>query len=344
MPDIEQDRWDIALDRVARVERASSILKSRLFPRRFFYAKRSAWATPAGLDVLPLDQQHEAPIGHTRARVRAESVLIGKFDVQQEVRLRAFYPKDGTSIRYQTGGKNNGVIRTVNAYNNVRHHAPDLMPVVYDHGTILDGRGAFLVEETVIGETANRLQLEAIIGPLTQQLHAVHQGVGVTDKTASEVLGRHSRGLWNEFIELHNIDPRIDAKVQELFERDSLLEVSQTHGDLVNSNILVHDNDFVLVDWEWASIKPIAFDMAKMIINVSDLETALQNMHSGLGGKLGTKKSHYTFREQVALALVQTLTFYKRQSIKARKARRTAALRRQTNKRVRSLTKLLEVA
>lgn len=343
MPDIEQDRWDTALNRVARIERDSDLLKRRLLPRRFSYAKRSAWATPAGLDVLPADQHHKEPSGHTRARVRAESVLIGKFDVQQEVRLRAFYPDAGLSIRYQTGGKNNGVIRTVNAYKKVQPHAPALMPAVHDHGTILEGRGAFLIEETVAGETATRSQLEALITPLTQQLRAVHQGVGISDKTAGTVLGPHSQGLWNEFVELHGVDAIIDQKVRRLFDRDDLLEVSITHGDLVNSNILVKDHEFVLVDWEWASVKPIAFDMAKMIINVSNLEQTLQSMHAGLGGDLGTKTSHYTFREQLALALVQTLTFYKRQSVKARKAKRTAALARQTDKRLRALTKLLEV-
>ena len=341
VPDIHQERWINAFDRVARVERESSLLKSRFFPRRFSYAKRSAWATADGLNVLPEDQQHETSSARLRARVRAESVLIGKFDVQKEVRLRAFYPNNGISTRYQTGGKNNGVIRTVRAFEKVRDHAPALMPEVYEHGTILDGRGAFLVEETVQGETATRAQLESLIDPLTKQLGAVHRGVGISDKRASVVLGRHSLGLWNKFVELHDLDPLIDEKVQELYSRDSLLEVSLTHGDLVNSNILVDDNRFVLVDWEWASIKPIAFDMAKMIINVSDIEDVLQRMHSGLGGSLGTKSTHYMFREQVALALVQTLTFYQRQLVKARKAKRTGALTRQTNKRVKALTELL---
>lgn len=344
MPDIDRSRWKIALNRVAQIERKSNALKGRLLPKNFSYSKRSAWSTPVGLESLPADQQHALPgTGRVRARVRAESVLIGKFDVQAEVRLRAFYPHNGLSIRYQTGGNNNGIIRTVNAFEKVREYAPHLMPTVYDHGTILDGRGAYLIEETVVGESATRSELESIIFPLATQLHAVHQGAGVTQKYASQALGRRAPELWNEFVELQNINPELDEKVRQLLKRDDLLEVSLTHGDLVNSNILIHENNFVLVDWEWSMIKPIAFDMAKIIINVSHFEKVLEDMQTGLGGYLGIKKSHYTFREQVALALVQTLTFYKRQSIKARKAKRTGALQRQTKKRLNALERLLAV-
>lgn len=344
MSNIERERWDIALKRVAAIERRSNVLKSRLLPKKFAYASRSAWSTQEGLEVLPRDQQHQWPgQGQTRARVRADAVLIGKFDVQAEVRLRAFYPQNDRSIRYQAGGKDNGILRTVNAHDKVRHFAPKLMPTIYDHGTILKGRGAYLIEETVEGETATRPQLETIIASLTEQLQQVHEGVGVSDKRASAVLGRHARSRWEAFLDQHSLDPRINERVQQLFNRDNLLEVSLTHGDLVNSNILVEDDRFVLVDWEWSSTKPIAFDMAKIIINVSDLNKFLHEMHTGLGSHLGARQSHYTFREQVALALVQTLTFYTRQSVKARKANRTAALKRQTTKRVNALTELLEL-
>jgi len=341
---IEHDRWVNAFDRVAMIERKSDLLKPRLLPRKFHYASRSAWSTGAGYDTLPQDQQPQrASQGHVRTRLRAESLLIGKFDVDEEVRLRAFYPKPGLSIRYQTGGKTNGVTRTVNAHKKVHRYAPNLMPTVREHGTILNGRGAFLIEETVKGETATRTELETLMVPLTQQLHAVHQGVGIADKKASSILGHRARERWEDFVKLHDLDPQLDQKVKKLLDRDALLEVSLTHGDLVNSNILVDEDDFVLVDWEWSMTKPIAFDLSKMIINVPDIDTTLRNVQTGLG-EVGTRKSHYSFREQVALALVQALTFYKRQLHRARKAKRLGPLKRQTTKRVNALTKLLEAA
>ena len=294
--------------------------------------------------MLPEDQQHKDVIsGSTRARVRAEAVLIGKFDVQSEVRLRAFYPTTNSTIRYQAGGPNNGIVRTVTAYNHVKDYAPSLMPKVYDHGSILDGRGAYLLEEMVLGETATRSQLEDIIVPLTSQLHAVHQGVGITSKSASEALGSRHMSRWKEFTELRELDQGLVRAVDKLHTRNALLEVSLTHGDLVNSNILVTGDNFFLVDWEWFSIKPIAFDMGKMISNVSNIDRTLADMHEGLGSHIGTKTDFYSFREQVALALVQTLTFYKRQLVKARKAKRTGALERQTVKRLSALKKLLEL-
>lgn len=345
MATIEYKRWETALQRVRKIERKSDHLKSRFRTRTFTYASRSAWATPAGANALPSDQQHKAPgEGQVRARVGAESLLIGKFDVQAEVRLRAFYPAQKLSIRYQTGGKDNGVLRTFNAYKQVAPHAPNLMPRIYEHGEILRGRGAYLVEETVAGETATLEELEAIIVPLTTQLHSAQKAVGIGDKKLSEVLDQHTRQRWAEFVATKNIDAQIDTTVRSLMDRNELLEISVTHGDLVNSNILVDGSDFVLVDWEWASIKPIAFDMAKMIINVSDVDKVLIDMHRGLGGSLGTRKSHYSFREQIALALVQNLTFYNKQSAKAKKAQRVGALERQTRKRLSALQQLLATA
>lgn len=319
MPNIEHQRWDTALSRIAEVERKSRKLRSRLRSRTFTYSKRSAWATEAGFDVLPIDQQHELPgHGETRARVRAESVLIGKFDVEEEVRLRSFYPDKGLSVRYQTGGKRNGITRTVDAHEKVHPYAPELMPTVYDHGTIRKGVGAYLVEDTVVGKTATRSQLESLIVPLAQRLRKVHLGVGIKDQHLSKIVGGSYRVRWSNFAKDQNIDPTINDAVQRLIDRNDLLEVSLTHGDLVNSNILVNESDFVLVDWEFAEMKPIAFDMSKMIINVTDLDQVVQDMHTGLGGGVGSREGHYTFREQIALSIVLTLSWHRNHLAKAK--------------------------
>src|SRR5699024_3359865 len=136
----------------------------------------------------------------------------------------------------------------------------------YDHGTIRKGVGAYLVEDTVVGETATRSQLESLIVPLAQRLRKVHLGVGIKDQHLSKIVGGSYRVRWSNFAKDQNIDPTINDAVQRLIDRNDLLEVSLTHGDLVNSNILVNESDFVLVDWEFAALKPIAFDMSKMII------------------------------------------------------------------------------
>lgn len=345
MGTIEPERWASALRRVSEIERKSTTLKTRLLPRKFTYSRRSAWATAAGLAVLPQDQQPELPgIGHIYARVKAESVLIGKFDVDEEVRLRAFYPRQGLSIRYQTGGKSNGITRTVNAHKRVHPHAPELMPTIHEHGTILKGKGAYLIEDTVQGEPATTPLVQELITPLTSRLHRVHQGVGTTSKPLHKIVGGFYSKRWNDFVEeRENVDLRIHHAVRDLITRNALLEVSVTHGDLVNSNILVSKDDFVLVDWEFAAQKPIAFDMAKIIINVRDVETTLDEMHAGLGGTIGESSGHYTFREQVALALVLTLSWYPNHAAKAATAGRMGALQRQTTKRLKAIQQLLEI-
>lgn len=344
MPNIEHERWRTALHRVAEIERQSKTFKSKLLPRKFEYAKRSAWATKAGYAVLPADQQHADSIhGSSRSRVRAESVLIGKFDVDSEVRLRAFYPRQKLSIRYQTGGQRNGITRTVNAHKRIHPHAPELMPTVYEHGTILNGQGAYLIEETVAGEPAKRSQLEQLILPLTTRLHRAQQGVGITAKPLSKIVGGLYRKRWSEFAKSQEVSSPLDQTVQKLIDRNDLLEISVTHGDLVNSNILVGNDDFVLVDWEFSAMKPIAFDMAKIIISVKNVDRVVQNMHIGLGSTIGTQAGYYTFREQIALALVLTLSWHKNHAAKAKIAKRTTALKRQTSKRLEALGQLLEV-
>lgn len=90
-------------------------------------------------------------------------------------------------------------------------------------------------------------------------------------------------------------------------------------------------------------MKPIAFDMSKMIINVTDLEQAVQDMHTGLGSDIGSKDGHYTFREQIALSVVLTLSWHRNHLAKAEIARRTDALARQTSKRLHTLKRLLEI-
>jgi RIO-like serine/threonine protein kinase len=72
----------------------------------------------------------------------------------------------------------------------------------------------------------------------------------VTDKKASSILRQHSRKHWAEFVKFHDLELAIDRKVRTLLDRDALLEVSLTHEDLVNSNILVNEDSFVLVDYE----------------------------------------------------------------------------------------------
>lgn len=344
MPNIKPERWVTALQRVAEIERKSSILKRRFRRQKFTFSRRSAWATPAGLAVLPADQQPELPgLGHVHKRISAESLLIGKFDVETEVRLRAFYPKNSLSVRYQTGGDRNGVIRTVKAHTLVHPHAPNLMPEVFEHGTIRDNTGAYLIETTMQGQPATRQQLQELISPLAAQLHHVHQGVGINSKSLVNVVGTGYQWRWKKFVRAIELEPRTDKAVQELIARNEQLEVSLTHGDLVGSNILVSDNDFVLVDWEFADFKPIAFDMAKLIINVSDVESTLEQIQRSFNGSVGAEHSHYTLREQIALGIVLTLSWYSNHAAKAAIARRMNALNRQTTKRVNALKQLLEV-
>lgn len=252
MLDTEHARWKTALDRVKRIERGSPWLPHRRTKRNFSYIGRSAWATTPGFLALPSEHQNDqGDRGRIRERVSAEAILIGKFDVDHEVRLRSFYPHEEITLRYQTGGERNGVTRTVKAHKAVHDFAPELMPRVFDSGTILDGSGAYLVEEMVTGEPASRVEMQELIKPLVGRLHEVHNGVGISYKPLSKVVSRHFRERWIDFVRNYGVEPYIDRTVQELTYRNDQLAISVSHGDLVRSNILVSENDYILVDWEF---------------------------------------------------------------------------------------------
>src|SRR5699024_1327930 len=60
--------------------------------------------------------------GWRLATAGAEVVKIGKFDVDRQVRLRAFYTDLGLSVRCQAAGPGSSVERTVAAFTHVQQH------------------------------------------------------------------------------------------------------------------------------------------------------------------------------------------------------------------------------
>lgn len=347
---VTRRRWRHALARVAGVERASRELPARIRPERFTYAGRAAWATPAGRAVLPRGSGAEDEDGTVRARVGAEAVLVGKFDVHREVRLRAFYPQRGVTQRYQTGtgtGPRHGVERIVDAWRSVSPHDPGLMPEVLDDGVRRRGRGAWLVERTVLGRPARKSQVPLLVEPVTARLHRVQREVGIGSRRLSDIVSPRFVRLWQQFAQGHVLDPALVARVDALVGRDDLVEVSLGHGDLVGSNILLTGDrptdGFVLIDWEFAGERPIAFDLAKLHLACEDHAAAEEALERGLRRPLGGGPGHYTFPEQVALAHVQALSWHDVRREKAEAAGRVTALEQMTARRIDSVAQLLGV-
>src|SRR5690625_466728 len=110
-------RWRQALRTVTRVERRSSILPSGWGSRGWDIHGRIGLRAGMEVERLPEVLRPRAELtDRLLTATRADVVAIGKFDVEREVRLRAFYERTGLSLRYQSGGAKSGIARTLSAH------------------------------------------------------------------------------------------------------------------------------------------------------------------------------------------------------------------------------------
>lgn len=343
--ELDGARWATALRRTRAVERDSPLLRARPLPRRFRHSRLSAWASDEGLAALPAGSAvADEARGSRWARVGAESLVVGKFDVKDEVRLRAFYPSMGLTMRYQAGGPRSGVGRIVRANEAVQAHAPGLMPRVLHHGSIRAGAGEYLVEEVVAGVPVLRSQLQRLVEPIAARLHLVHLGMGITSRPLMDVVSSYMPSRWATFSRSHAVSAALGRAVSGLIERNDEVELSFIHGDLVGSNILITDaasEAFVIVDWEFFQEWPIAFDLSKIHFGCQDMARAAKALDRGLRHSVGHAAGQYSFREQLALGHVETLSKHANMLAESERAGRTGALRAGVERRLEALAQLL---
>mgnify|MGYP001329846358 FL=1 len=273
---------------------------------------------------------------------RADVVAIGKFDVEREVRLRAFYERTGLSLRYQSGGPKSGIARTLSAHEHVVRHAPGLMPQIFEDGRVRGGQ--YLIEESLFGRHPRAgKELQSIAGEVASGLRRLYEGYGIADVRLSKVLGPKFPKRWEKAARDHSISDQLADQIRSLVSRDQLVEVSYGHGDLVGTNIMMlPDRGFVLIDWEYAGELPIAFDVAKIHLHCSQPVEAARTLQVALGRPERGGASHYTFRQQIALAHARYIAWSGPAMQRAKIANRETQLRRLISKRRSVIESLLE--
>lgn len=340
-------RWRRALVALAVVERHSPSLPHTGRWRRLRVDGPVAHgvpvhpALPAG--VVPTADREPSVL---TAPVAADAVVIGKFDRGRQVRMRAFYAEDGLSARVQAAsrhpGGQHGVSRSVRAAQVVGAHRPLLIPSMVDHGTVFAGRTAYLVEETVEGRTPGSPEEVAEVMPVVaEELAVVQRATGITAERFSAVVPAAFGERWRGVVTDGHVPPKLAARLDRLIARDDRLEVSFTHGDLVSSNVLRVDGRVVLIDWEYAGVRPIAFDLAKIHVNAGPAGPATELLDAALRGTVGHRPGHYSLVEQLTLAHVTVLSRLEARMHRAREAQRLEPLRRQTYKRVKAIRELM---
>lgn len=344
MATLPRRRWKEAFRCVRAIERRSPVLPDR-FPRRRWSLHRNI-AVHADVQVrrLPRYLRPKGPAGdHLSAPASADLVRIGKFDIDRQVRLRAFYIDARQSVRFQAGGPHDGVRRSLFAYRYLSKYAPELSPRVLDHGTVR--RAPYLVEEISRGRHPRGAeQLEATIAALTAGLSAVHAGAGVRDQPLLEVLGEGFAARLRNVIAVEHVDPAVDRVVEELLGRAGTVPVSLGHGDLVASNILINSDAVTLIDWEYAGWMPVLFDVAKVHLHCTDPGRAADLLEEGLRPTLRRGSRDYSAREQLALAHLRFLSWDVKRRRRAVAAGRLSQFEDMTRQRWRTVAQLLDLA
>jgi tRNA A-37 threonylcarbamoyl transferase component Bud32 len=348
---VSTSRWRHALDVLAAVERRSGhgrrLGVGRVGVRGLWAARRRAELD--GLSEELARRAHRAaaaPEAVLWARARTPAVRIGKFDTDNVVRLRAFDPEHGVAYRVQERGspKRAGIHRSIASRRAVASHAPELAPHLLADGTFEGLEVAYLLEELLTGRhPADRGEVQALLPALVVELTRLHRGVGIDRPRLSEVVAADLLDRWTDAVRTEGVSPAVDRVVRSLVERDARVEVSLGHGDLVGSNILLSDGRLVLVDWEHARSLPIAFDLAKPVLQARHLVAAIEAVRPALDGTVGEASDSYRLEEQLVLAYVQRLTWSRERRQKAEAAGRLRRYEQQTARQLTAIAQLLEV-
>lgn len=282
------------------------------------------------------------------ARCRADVVRLGKFDIDEVTRFRAFHVTEvtqGSALRVQgqADGGAPGVERDVAARRHVARHAPDLAPPLLEHGIHRRKGVAYLREGIVAGRHPRGPdEVQRLVPPMLAQLARLYAGVGVERQRLSSVVSSRLPQRWEAVASTHLVPSTVADTVRALLARDALVEVSLGHGDLVRTNLLVVDDDVVLLDWEHARSMPIAFDLAKPVFLSRAPDLTIQAMGERLPGLVARSADSYRLEEQLALALVQMLSWSVVRAARAAAAGRTHRLQRDTVARAALLERLVD--
>ena len=62
------------------------------------------------------------------------------------------------------------------------------------------------------------------------------------------------------------LNPIIIEKCTTIIKNNITNDLFFSHGDLIPSNILYKDNDFIFIDWEWAAYRSKTFDLTLFLL------------------------------------------------------------------------------
>lgn len=326
-------RLTVGLDVAAEIEAHAHDWLPRTSYPELFYARGRVARRPqiassvAGLIPQP-DREGWVPddpqVHQLTAKVAADLVVMGKFDVRERIKLRAAYGERGLTVaaqpRSQTGV--DGIARVVQAYEVVRIHAPHLMAPVLGWGRLPCGL-PYVIERWLSGTPLHSSQALTEASPrILAGLADLHRGHGIRRVRLSQPWPWLAE-RWAQTCRTGMVPSGLGSWVTRLIGQDRMLRHSWIHGDLVASNVLDTRDGLVLIDWEHAAEAPIMNDGAKLHLFSSDPEATMRQVLEQFGqrghGAVRSRAvrwatSSYSPAEELALAHAQLISLYPRRS------------------------------
>lgn len=349
--EVARDRLSAALVLVGEAEAAVDLLPGQREPVTFWgrsrvlrrpevpelvagmipHQERSGWAAGA------------QGVRELSARCAADLVVMAKFDLGDEIKLRAAYaePRLTLAVQPPAGNGVDGMARVVRAHEVVSAHAPHLMAPVLAHGT-LPGGTPYVVERWLEGEMLlSGKRLAPAVPEIVAGLAAVHRGHGVTWVRAAEQWPLFA-GRWVKTCESGLVPDPLARWIGDLVARDGFVRRSWVHGDLAASNILQTPDGIVLIDWEHSREAPIMNDAAKLHLFTAEPDQTLATLLEGLAGD--PEPGGYTPAEELALAHAQMLNHHPERRARLADHPRLPVYDKQVRKQLTRLTQVMDAA
>ncbi|WP_134772643.1 phosphotransferase [Ornithinimicrobium flavum] len=346
------ERVDLALRLLARLERREQVLPAARSPREFLRQGRTVVAADlevGGSELVPPSVRDTLRAGAEgvdllSAPVAADVLALAKFDLGDQLKLRAHYVGGGLTMAVapMPRGRNatDGIGNAVRAHEVVSAGAPGLRPRLVAHGR--HGRSLrYLVEEWVdAAPVLTSGGLADAVAEVVAGLAAVHRVHGLELVPAGRSWGSGLAGRWEAVRAAGLVPAATGRQVAALVARDPQVRVSWTHGDLVASNVLrTPDGQVVLVDWEHSGVGVVGQDAAKLHLFSARPEETLDAVLDGWGHGVGAPAC--TAAEELALAHAYLLGRYPARRAALEGHPRARVYERQVRRQVERLEQVL---
>lgn len=285
--------------------------------------------------------------------VRSELLVVGKLAAPESVKARAYLvAPDGQPRTLKVWAPSRAAVgrREQEARERVARIPEYRSLPVLAAGSLASG-GHFLLEPVLYGASPlhRGVRMEAV-HELVPTLARAYVADGLEDRRLSEIEGsdlaqRLEEGIATlaEAWQPHWGDRgRLERALARLVRRDRTLPCAMCHGDLVASNLMRGpDGCLRVIDWELAGEGPVAFDLAKLLLNSRDPWAVSVRHAAALRAFHGYGVRRYTWPEQLTLYLANRLSRLPRRRAVAERAGRLPQFERQLDQHLRFLRRLV---